>query len=145
MPKARATFRSPNVLLGGGAGGVSRNKLAAGPDVIASGEGFQCFRGIPTAATGQAGLRPDRRPATSEDVAEATQAKAFVAWWRVRRADGPDTYQRSILINTSNRGFRRQQVTEQPGDVPEPSRMGPTDQVGERAALLAALRHLPSR
>jgi RNA polymerase sigma factor (sigma-70 family) len=36
-------------------------------------------------------------------------------------------------------------VTEQPGDVPDTPTDGLADQVGERAALLAALRLLPPR
>jgi hypothetical protein len=72
-------------------------------------------------------------------------AKAYVAWWRVRRAYDPDAYLRRILVNTSNRRFRKRRVTEQPGDVPETPVDGPADQVRERAALLAALRQLPPR
>jgi RNA polymerase sigma factor (sigma-70 family) len=36
-------------------------------------------------------------------------------------------------------------VAEQPGDPPETAVEGPADLVGERAALLAALRQLPPR
>ena len=59
--------------------------------------------------------------------------------------DDPDAYQRRILVNTSNRRFRRHRVTEQSGDPPEIAVEGPADLVGERAALLAALRELPPR
>ena len=61
------------------------------------------------------------------------------------RADDPDAYLRRILINTSHRRFRRHRVTEQPGDPPETAVEGPADLVGERTALLAALRQLPPR
>ena len=68
-----------------------------------------------------------------------------MAWRRVRRADDPDAYLRRILVNTSNRRFRRRRVAEQPGDPPETAVEGPADLVGERTALLAALRQLPPR
>ena len=55
----------------------------------------------------------------AEDIAQATLARAYVAWRRVSRADDPDAYLRRILVNTSNRRFRRHQVTEQAGDLPE--------------------------
>jgi RNA polymerase sigma factor (sigma-70 family) len=63
----------------------------------------------------------------------------------VSRADDPDAYLRRILVNASNRRFRKRRVTEQPGDLPEVAVEGPADLVGERAALLAALRQLPPR
>ena len=52
---------------------------------------------------------------------------------------------RRILVNASNRRFRRHRVAEQPGDPPETPVDGPADLVGERTALLAALRQLPPR
>jgi len=48
-------------------------------------------------------------------------------------------------VNASNGRFRRRRVTEEPGDPPEVAVEGPADLVGERAALLAALRQLPPR
>jgi DNA-directed RNA polymerase specialized sigma24 family protein len=151
MSEARATFRSSKVLLGGVEPVVSdsHDELAAVRDVIGSGsrsgEDFSAFAvsrwpGLVRLAFGLTGDRW-----TAEDLAQATLAKAYVAWWRVRRADDPDAYLRRILVNTSNRRFRKRRVTEQPGDVPETSIDGPADQVGERAALLAALRRLAPR
>ena len=124
-----------------------RDELAAVPDVITTdgGEGFSAFAvsrwpGLVRLAFGLTG---DRWMA--EDIAQATLARAYVAWRRVSQADDPDAYLRRILVNTSHRRFRRHQVAEQPGDPPETPVDGPADVVSERAALLAALRQLPSR
>lgn len=92
------------------------------------------------------GLTGDRWLA--EDIAQSALASAYAAWWRVSRADDPDAYVRRILINTSNSRFRRRRVTEHPAAQPELSDAAtadPTDLVGERSALLAALRELPPR
>ena len=124
-----------------------RDELAAVPDIIATdgGEDFSAFAvsrwpGLVRLAFGLTG---DRWMA--EDIAQMTLAKAYVAWRRVSRADDPDAYLRRILVNASNRRFRRRRVTEQPGDPPETAVEGPADLVSERAALLAALRQLPPR
>ena len=122
------------------------DELGAAPDVISGGgEDFSAFAvsrwpGLVRLAFGLTG---DRWAA--EDLAQGTLARAYVAWRRVRRADDPDAYLRRILINASNRRFRRHRVAEQPGDLPETAVEGPADLVGERAALLAALRQLPPR
>jgi hypothetical protein len=95
-------------------------ELAADPDVISGGgEDFSAFvmSRWPGLARLAFGLTGDRWAA--EDIAQATLARAFVAWRRVRRADDPDAYLRRILVNTSNRRFRRRRVAEQPGDPPE--------------------------
>ena len=89
------------------------------------------------------GLTGDRWLA--EDIAQTALTRAYVAWRRVSRADDPDAYLRRILVNVSHRRFRRRRVTEQPGDPPETAIDGPAELVGERAALLAALRQLPPR
>jgi len=122
------------------------DELTSAPDVISSGgEDFSAFAvsrwpGLVRLAYGLTGDRW-----TAEDVAQATLARAYVAWRRVRRADDPDAYLRRILVNTSNRRFRRRRVTEQPGDPPETAVQGPADLIDERAALLTALRQLPPR
>ena len=122
-----------------------RDELAA--DVIDSGGGeeFTAFAtsrwpGLVRLAFGLTGDR-----GVAEDLAQTTLARAYVAWRRVSRADDPDAYLRRILINTAHGRFRRRRVTEQPGDPPERAVDGPADLVGERAALLAALRLLPDR
>src|SRR6266568_3829064 len=144
---ARATVRWSTVLLGGVEPVVSDplDELAVDPDVISGGEDFSAFvmSRWPGLVRLAFGLTGDRWAA--EDIAQATLARAFVAWRRVRRADDPDAYLRRILVNTSNRRFRRRRVAEQPGDPPETAVEGPADLVGERAALLAALRQLPPR
>ena len=122
------------------------DELAAAPDVISSGgEDFSAFAVArwPGLVRLAFGLTGDRWAA--EDIAQTTLARAYVAWRRVSRADDPDAYLRRILVNTSNRRFRRHRVTEQSGDPPEIAVEGPADLVGERAALLAALRELPPR
>jgi len=124
-----------------------RDELAAAPDIITTdgGEGFSAFAvsrwpGLVRLAFGLTGDRW-----LAEDIAQTALARAYVAWRRVSRADDPDAYLRRILVNASHRRFRRHQVTEQPGDPPETPVDGPADLVGERAALLAALRQLPPR
>jgi RNA polymerase sigma-70 factor (sigma-E family) len=138
----------PTVLLSGVEPVVTepRDELAAA-DIIGSdnGEDFSAFAlsrwpGLVRLAFGLTGDRW-----TAEDIAQTALARAYVAWRRVSKADDPDAYLRRILVNASNRRFRRRRVTEQPGDLPEVALEGPADLVGERAALLAALRQLPPR
>jgi RNA polymerase sigma-70 factor (sigma-E family) len=145
---ARATVRWSSVLLGGVEPVVSDplDELAADPDVISGGgEDFSAFvvSRWPGLVRLAFGLTGDLWAA--EDIAQATLARAYVAWRRVSRADDPDAYLRRILVNTSNRRFRRHRVAEQPDDPPETAVEGPADLVGERAAPLAALRQLPPR
>ena len=92
------------------------------------------------------GLTGDRWLA--EDVAQAALASAYAAWWRVRRADDPDAYVRRILVNTSHRRFRRHRIAEQarePAELPDLAVADPADLIGQRSALLSALRELPRR
>jgi RNA polymerase sigma-70 factor (sigma-E family) len=124
-----------------------RDELAAVPDIIGTdgGEDFSAFATSrwPGLVRLAFGLTGDRWLA--EDIAQTTLARAYVAWRRVSRADDPDAYLRRILINASHRRFRRRRVTEQPGDPPEMAIDGPAELVGERAAVLTALRQLPPR
>ena len=124
-----------------------RDELAPVPDIIDTdgGEDFSAFAtsrwpGLVRLAFGLTGDR-----GLAEDIAQMALARAYVAWRRVSRADDPDAYLRRILVNASHRRFRRRRVTEQPGDPPETPVEGHADLVGERAALLAALRQLPVR
>jgi DNA-directed RNA polymerase specialized sigma24 family protein len=81
------------------------------------------------------GLTGDRWLA--EDIAQSALASAYAAWWQVSRADDPDAYVRRILINTSNRRFRRRRVTENPQqltELPDAGVADPADMVGDRAA-----------
>jgi RNA polymerase sigma-70 factor (sigma-E family) len=124
-----------------------RDELAAVPDVIDTDgrEEFSAFAASrwPGLVRLAFGLTGDRWAA--EDIAQTALARAYVTWRRVSRADDPDAYLRRILVNASHRRFRRRRVAEQTGDPPETSVDGPADLVGERAALLAALRPLPPR
>ena len=124
-----------------------RDELAAVPDVIDTDgrEDFSAFAAArwPGLVRLAFGLTGDR--GLAEDIAQTTLARAYVAWRRVSRADDPDAYLRRILVNASNRRFRKRQVTEQPGDPPDTPVDGPADLVSERAALLTALHELPPR
>ncbi len=144
----RATFGRPTVLLHGVEPVVTepRDELAAVPDIILSDDAdFSAFAASrwPGLVRLAFGLTGDRW--TAEDIAQTALAKAYVAWRRVSGAADPDAYLRRILVNASNRRFRKRRVAEQPGDPPEMAVEGPADLVGERAALLAALRQLPPR
>jgi RNA polymerase sigma-70 factor (sigma-E family) len=121
------------------------DELAAGDVISSGGEDFSAFAASrwPGLVRLAFGLTGDRW--TAEDLAQATLTRAYVAWRRVSRADDPDAYLRRILVNASNRRFRRRRVAEQPGDPPETAVEGPAELVGDRAALLAALRQLPPR
>lgn len=92
----------------------------------------------------------------AEDLVQATYAKVYVRWGRVRRADSPVAYAHTMLTNTflSHRRLRRS--TERTGrgaDVGEslstraaPSRSDSDPRAREsRVDLLAALRTLPPR
>lgn len=92
------------------------------------------------------GLTGDRWLA--EDLAQTALAKAYAAWWRVRRADDPDAYVRRILINASNSRFRGNRVAERPcvpRDLPDPTVADPAAEIGERSVLQSALAELPPR
>jgi RNA polymerase sigma-70 factor (sigma-E family) len=140
----RATIRRSTVLLGGVEPVVTEpsDELAVAPDVMGTddSEDFSAFATSrwPGLVRLAFGLTGDRWLA--EDIAQTALARAYVAWRRVSRADDPDAYLRRILLNASNRRFRRHRVTEQPGDPPETPVEGPADLVGERA-----LRQLPPR
>ena len=124
---ARATFGWFTVLLRDVEPVVSDplDELSA-PDVISSGgEDFGAFAVSrwPELVRLAFGLTGDRRAA--EDIAQATLAKAYVAWRRVSRTADPDAYLRHILVKTSNRRLRRHRVAGQPGDPPETAVGGP--------------------
>ncbi len=120
-----AAFRWFTVLLGGVEPVVSdpRDELAAVPDIISSdGAGdFSAFAVArwPGLVRLAFGLTGDWWAA--EDIAQTALARAYVSWRRVSRADDPDAYLRRILVNTSNRRFRRRRVASAwPGSWPRP-------------------------
>ena len=81
----------------------------------------------------------------AEDLAQTALASACTAWWRVRRADDPDAYVRRILINASNRRFRRRRPAEEARRLPEAPLADPAAAAGQRSDLIVALRGLPPR
>ena len=107
------------------------------------------------------GLTGDRWLA--EDLAQTALANAYAAWWRVRRADDPDAYERRILINASKSRFRRGRARERhPAEFPDATtgaagtgaagtataasaQADPAAAIAERSALVEALAALPPR
>jgi RNA polymerase sigma-70 factor (sigma-E family) len=89
------------------------------------------------------GLTGDRWLA--EDLAQAALARTCVAWRQVRRADDPDAYVRRILINVSNRRFRKRRPAEEIRELPDGAVADPAVLADERSDLMAALRELPPR
>ena len=86
----------------------------------------------------------------AEDLAQTALAGACRAWWRVKRADDPDAYVRRILINASNRQYRRRRLAEETrpaleGPVPAGSLADPAAEADQRSDLMAALRELAPR
>src|SRR5262245_43565830 len=81
----------------------------------------------------------------AEDLAQTALASACTAWWRVRPADDPDAYVRRILINASNRRFRRQRQAEDARRLPEAPLADPAALADQRSDLMTALRALPPR
>ena len=79
----------------------------------------------------------------AEDLVQATLAKLYVAWPRVRRADVVDAYVRRMLVNShldeSRRPWRRERPTDR---HPERAATGPD--VESDDDLWSALRALPA-
>lgn len=77
----------------------------------------------------------------AEDLTQATYARLFASWRRVRRTDHPVAYARTALFNEFMSHKRLRRNSERPVDVlPEE----PVDSPGsdERLDLMAALAHL---
>ena len=77
----------------------------------------------------------------AEDLTQTTYAKAFANWSKVRRADSPPAYLRTVLVNTylSHRRLRRS--SELPSDtLPETAQPGVDPST--RLTLLAGMREL---
>lgn len=79
----------------------------------------------------------------AEDLVQATLAKLYVAWPRVRRADVVDAYVRRMLVNShldeSRRPWRRERPTDRHED--RPARRPDVESDDE---LWSALRALPA-
>jgi RNA polymerase sigma-70 factor (sigma-E family) len=81
----------------------------------------------------------------AEDLAQTAFTRAYASWPRVRRAADPDAYVRKIVVNANLNRFRKHRVIEHlTGTVPEVAQPGdPAGRHEDRAALMAALLHLP--
>ena len=78
----------------------------------------------------------------AEDLTQSTYAKVFASWGKVRRADNPLAYLRTVLMNTylSHRRLRRSSETP---FATLPDRALPGTDPSTRMALLDGLRSLP--
>jgi DNA-directed RNA polymerase specialized sigma24 family protein len=78
----------------------------------------------------------------AEDLTQTTFAKMFAGWPKVRRADNPHAYLRTVLMNTylSHRRLRRSSETP---FATLPDRALPGTDPSTRMALLDGLRSLP--
>src|SRR6476659_8632261 len=78
----------------------------------------------------------------AEDLTQSTYAKVFASWAKVRRADNPLAYLRTVLMNTylSHRRLRRRSETP---FATLPDRALPRTDPSTRMALLDGLRSLP--
>ncbi len=77
----------------------------------------------------------------AEDLTQATYAKVFASWRRVRRADSPLAYTRTVLTRTWLSHQRLRRSSEQPvAQTPESGHSGPD--VPGRVDLVNALQQL---
>lgn len=87
------------------------NEPAADPlhhlGVSASGPGFEEFYVLHSARFAKVAFAIVRDRHAAEDVVQSAFAKAFVAWWRVSRADDPGAYVRRIVVNEALALLRR--------------------------------------
>ncbi|MEV0642289.1 SigE family RNA polymerase sigma factor [Streptomyces sp. NPDC050619] len=80
----------------------------------------------------------------AEDLVQTTLGKAFVSWGRVRKADSPHAYVRTILMRTYLSHVRLHRTTyEKPvGELPEQPTAATTHDPALRLALTQALASL---
>ncbi|MFJ6212020.1 SigE family RNA polymerase sigma factor [Streptomyces sp. NPDC092296] len=83
----------------------------------------------------------------AEDLVQATLAKVYSGWDRIRRLDNPDLYVRRALVNNNVSRYRRRRVTQllMPRLPDRAARDGAQDRLEQRSALLTALASLPPR
>ena len=81
----------------------------------------------------------------AEDIAQAAFARAYASWGRVRQADNPEAYVRTIVIHENSKRFRRRRVREDlRAAVPDQAAEAGGD-LAEHAALRDALNLLGPR
>lgn len=88
-------------------------------------------------------LTGDRHHA--EDLAQATLARTFQGWSRVRASASPDAYVHRIMVRCNAGRFRKRRVVEHLGELPERGMSDATEQVEQRRALVAALQDLTKK
>jgi RNA polymerase sigma-70 factor (sigma-E family) len=89
-------------------------------------------------------LTVDRHAA--EDLVQVSLLNAWRSWSRVRAADDPDAYVRRMVVNAATSGWRRRWRGEIPTErLPERSVADHVGAIGERDALVRAVRALPPR
>lgn len=82
----------------------------------------------------------------AEDLVQATLAKVFLGWHRVRRLEEPDAYVHRALVNNNISRHRKRRVLQLLTPIlPERPREGGLSRVEERSLLLEALAALPPR
>ncbi|MFJ1706260.1 SigE family RNA polymerase sigma factor [Kitasatospora sp. NPDC088346] len=81
----------------------------------------------------------------AEDLTQSALARIYSSWGRVRRADSPEAYARSVLVRTylSHQRLRRSGERPAIGELPEQE--ATTEDHSLRITLLAALALLPPR
>src|SRR6195952_1363460 len=83
----------------------------------------------------------------ADDIVQETLVKAYRHWSRVRRADNPDAYVRRILVNETNRPWKRHRFAAVPAErtSDEPIELDDVGTAIDRLALLQALENLTPR
>ncbi|MEY9965520.1 RNA polymerase sigma-70 factor (sigma-E family) [Streptacidiphilus sp. MAP12-16] len=82
----------------------------------------------------------------AEDLVQATLAKVFPGWSRIRRLDSPDGYVHRALVNNNLSRYRRRRVLHLLTPLlPERAQQSEDGQVEQRSLLLQALAALPPR
>ncbi|MER5478379.1 SigE family RNA polymerase sigma factor [Streptomyces sp. NPDC002734] len=80
----------------------------------------------------------------AEDLVQTALGRMFVSWSKVRRADSPQAYARTVLIRAYLSHVRLRRTGERPtGTLPDRARTGPDPAL--RVALLDALGRLSPR
>lgn len=84
--------------------------------------------------------------ASAEDLVQASLAKTWARWDRLRDQDAGEAYARKVMATTSISWWRRRSSTEVPRpDLGDRQDADPTDAVGEREEMTRALARLPRR